>query len=510
MLILPEYIPTADVLFLSEDIEPYPVSLLYSHLWARGASRSGKTALLAHIANQLIELAGYFRHVSIIIADCKGDDALFNEARETAAQWGLPFKDLNSRPGFATFPFNPIQQSFITCKPAVYRSEAIAECLGVTYGQHYGASHYGAINERAFREAFSIRNPPLSLAELHQYFLLRPSKAGGKFGPVHAMNEVDKLAQLSFLNQTGRGGIDIAEMFLPGNPQVLYAYLPADELATANFAIVRMLLYTAYTVAQEHLYPGGLRNGLIFICDEVQNVVSSTVLRLLDMARSRRVGLVFAHQNRAQLNQISPDAGSLFYNGFGTHIHFTPANQPDSEEFSSSETYFHRFDLRSRGSSITRTRGFSGPNRTGSTSFSESENHSEQFVERPVFHMNRLNAITDEPNRFLFRVSQQHPLFPNTGRYFVGDRWFHVEPHVYKLRSETPPPREPFAEGMIINQLAEPAPEVPPDVAEAPQASPGSKSVTMKLSSPLSRALFGSGQRAARFLATVPRLHTSR
>lgn len=438
------------------------VSELFRHMWLRGMSGAGKTALLSGLVHQLIDFSGRQRNLSVVITDFKGDNALLYEAMSMAARHRLPFKLLNTMTGCATHVFNPWTQPYLERHSPVVRTELFGDSLGLLYGQEYGRGFFGSMNEGGFLDLFesgkrvpSFRDASTAISELNpserQLELLR-----------HMLNTFRKMAYVPFMNHTcgeaARNQVDIGAIF--DEPQVVYGYLPSSFVPQANYTIVRFLL--AHLMAASWEKPPGTRNGVVIICDEVQKVINATFQTFLDQARSQQIGCIFAHQYGDQLRTLERDFYPILSKGTNIQFDFTPSLHP--EEY---RDYKYRDYVWSYSESYS-TCYSRDP--LDDTEFSEfvltAENLksevSMRLQEMPLYTlMDDLMPLTYSPNKCMINIQQRTEPLGAGGIPYPGRVFYHISEQEYERRNAMPPPAEAVFPGMLINRAWNAVPRTP-------------------------------------------------
>ncbi len=500
-----------EVLYLSGDIQPLPLARLPMHMAIFGSSGSGKSAMIADILDQLVELAAYTgRGPTVITISGKQEEYLFNQEREQCEKFGIDFQLINMRDKFATHAYNPLRK--IRELSPSEAAESLMEGLGLKASDKNKEDFWSNLDYDRILDDFSSHNSPRSFADWWEN--LESIDINEKFAPRKLKYKVRKHANVPLQNpRVGVRQIDIEEALQPGKAKHIYVNVPDDSIPDVIHEFCKILTKEVYTTCVTSPIPVSERNMVVLIFDECAPILSPTLLRVLDKARSANLAMIFSTQNIEQLRKVSGDVADLLIAGVGHIIHFSPAKDM-SFFLETSPTYWHvtRNQSESNAESHSVTTGENGSQDTVGSQHTES--WSESRIERPKFDRNRLLRMSAIPNRFLFQAWTESHGFEDVGKPIICDHEFHVGKETFERRQRSPFPTELILPGMMINswddRTAPPMPDFDDsedigDVDSPSSIDVGAVDSTIPIAlSPLSEALFGSGGRVRAFLENDP------
>ena len=362
--------------------QDYPVlldrELLALHAHIMGSTGSGKTAAAASIVSQLADRDA---NDSIVIIDLKGDNALFQEARESARRMDADFKWYTNESGQPTYAFNPLTQRQVASMTPLEKTEHFMKPLGLEYPEAYGSSFYMSQNREALQKLLTHRPETETLRELAALF----QQASTLFTPEELKNAshlkavATALAAIDSLNVGAsapanipvrarkKAGVNKDQLKreldpLDGatrsellenaiqmqdasdetkRPQVIYFRLRAALGGMTLREIGKFALHGLITGAT--MLPKEQRRRVWVFIDEFQEVVSRDIQIFFKQARELKIAAILANQSSAQLQEASPVIVPELAANTNTQLVFSvhdPAHRAELRDLSG-ETFYH-------------------------------------------------------------------------------------------------------------------------------------------------------------------------
>lgn len=419
------------------------VADLLRHMWITGQTRSGKSALLTGLTNQLLHIAGEKRHLSVIVSDHKGSPAQLYDFLLTCKIAGVRPVVLTTMPGLFTHAFNPLQQRYLKTQSPVTKAEYLTEALGLRVSSVGEAAFWGAVNEHPL--ILALEEDIRDFEELEGVVM---SGAGwdNKYTQ-HLQTALNKIKRVPFLNSdssvTPQGQLQLDDLF--NEPIGLYLYLPTSLSPDLNYSIVRFVMSGVQLATQ--FRPVGTRNSVLLIIDEAAKIASKSLDNYLDQAAGNGLGVILAHQHVHQLKTSDHDHYYSFLAGGGIRMSFTPWLNPEQFAKYGQTTVDKRFSGSTTHNESITTKDDGG----WSQSAGQSETHGWQEYEHPGHEINDLREVSEIPNRCLFDTNFRTKPFNIGGFPFAMDCFFHIPKEVHEAREKIQPLAKPFAPGMIQN-----------------------------------------------------------
>ena len=299
-------------------LHDYPVLLdrkiLTEHAYIVGDSGSGKTALgVTPLVAQLIR----FADSPVIIVDLKGDMALFEAARDEAANAGLKFKHFTNELGKSSYTFNPITN----VDHSSVSLNQVCETLWKPqpfHGEGYGRSYYSRVARRWLSNALRQHRNLQTFEELYQ-IAADPDSFHDDKERHDAFELVAVIESLSTFDQLNvrRGDARYAEAAIENdlhvpdaitNNQVVYFWLHAAVEGATVREMAKLAVYSAITAAfRPPIREDGRRKQIYLVIDEFQRIASTGFKIVLEQARSMGVGTILANQTFADLQTSDVD-----------------------------------------------------------------------------------------------------------------------------------------------------------------------------------------------------------
>jgi hypothetical protein len=304
------------------------------HVHYLGGSGRGKTALaLAPLIAQLIRRGD----CNVLIFDLKDDPtdrSFFQNAKIESEKTGHDFKFFTSTVQAPTHLCNPFLEGDGVYLDVEQRASQLAEALGLVHGKKYGESYYTEASIRVCRMLFSKLvddsgyrlKTPVTFRRMHE--AIRRVKAEARSDQKliedagHLESTVEKYAYLPTINflpeQTDpelvRGSIRFEDLYnadLP--PQVYFFGFNAENDPERSGGLTRIFL--------NRLMKSGSTQSekpreTFVIIDEFQVAAAPQFTRLLEQARSAKVGLIMANQSVPAIRAAGGEAleAALFDN----------------------------------------------------------------------------------------------------------------------------------------------------------------------------------------------------
>ncbi len=317
--------------------------LLKRHAHIMGATGSGKTHRA--IAPMLEQLIG--TDCSVVVVDLKGDRALFETARLSAENAGVPFKWWTNERGAPSFLYNPFTQPVMQKLDADQRAEVLASALSLDHGDGYGERHFSLTHLDVLQKILNSRTSDelCSFSALRTAMKQLGTEASGKGGEklydsreqqAHAQDvrTISRmLSRAGALNANQRedafrhigpqvfsDAIDMQDTVESKN--VLYFYLQSPTQRVAVRDIGKLAVYSILTAA---IQSQSGRQIYLFI-DEVQRIISKDLTIFLELARGAGIGVILSNQSLSQLKDGGNDFRSVVLDNTQLNIVFSCAD----------------------------------------------------------------------------------------------------------------------------------------------------------------------------------------
>lgn len=305
-----------DWLFLGYDYwGEYPILLprekLFMHGLFLGDSGSGKTAKgIIPLAIQLIASGT----ASVWVLDAKGDLYAFNAIKEEAERNGVTVKFFTIQPDWPSFVWNPLHEPFLSRMGFATRSQFLLSLFALDYGNIYGGAFWAAtmrlfiarIWERYQQSILSFADLYACAADAARYKGLGPRADWEK--AQHIISELYGASAVVPWSATPNEFPNRPELFENAisveeslsRPTVNYFFLPSTTDSYQPITIGRAVLLSLLAGAGLRP-PGSPRVPNFIFVDEAQQYASRGLPLFLNMARSKDLGCILAHQSLDQL-----------------------------------------------------------------------------------------------------------------------------------------------------------------------------------------------------------------
>lgn len=326
-----------------------PRQQLHSHVHLTGATRAGKTTILASFIVQLIRGSDEATSRSevlggpppILIVDPKGDLGLYHTARIEANKRGQRFHSFvataSLRSGHIDI-FGTIMR--ITTNPDEIAG-LLARALDLHHGAGYGKSHFGRANNnliartaeqlgQAVKECQDGGAGGLSFALLIEKLKKMAGRDGG--GASEAVNALEPLARMDRLwPRTGASPEDAIDLWrVVEERQVVYVY--ADQFGgTRNLDVMRIVIFLMNAVCQKRKEQAKDRR-VYAVIDEFKDVLSTNLGTVISTAAGNGLSLLMANQSVAQLRSGDIDVAAELSSNVNLRIFLTADSAEDIED----------------------------------------------------------------------------------------------------------------------------------------------------------------------------------
>lgn len=322
---------------------------LHSHMHLTGATRAGKTTILAAIIVQLIRGSddnGSWRDAPggpppILIVDPKGDLGLFHTARIEAQKRGQRFHAFTATASLRSDHidiFGTIRQ--ITTNPDEIAG-ILARALDLFHGPGYGKSHFGRDNAnliattteklgQAVRECQDGGATGLSFESIIEK--LKKMAGRGGSGANEAVNALEPLARMERLRpRAGIAAEDAIDLWrMVEERQVVYVY--ADQFGgIRNLDVMRLVLFLLNAVCQKRKEQARDRR-VYAVVDEFKDVLSTNLGTVISTAAGNGLSLLMANQSVAQLRSGDIDVAAELSSNVNVRIFLTADSAEDIED----------------------------------------------------------------------------------------------------------------------------------------------------------------------------------
>ncbi len=326
-------------------------SLLREHMLITGPTRSRKTSLvISPLVHQLMERIGKSRREpkgrtkapgTVICVDLKGDTAWFHGVKSDAEKMNVPFKWLTIETGRASYGWNMFTQKINKRMRFSELTQQSMRGLGLDYGDDYGRGFFMGANWRLFGRCLH-EHDILSfehLVNILDHSSLFTQKELDKaeafvnvirrmaFQPVLNMqNQSDSFSDNGDADRSkGQYGQEVVDQCIEftsifSEPQVVYLWLPVTEQPMDSRMVAKLfmnqLLAAANVRTREEQLP------IYMFVDEFQEIVDSSgdLGLFFAQARSKRIGVIAAHQSMAQLRTPTRDLRAVAREGVGCRV----------------------------------------------------------------------------------------------------------------------------------------------------------------------------------------------
>jgi len=424
---------------------------LIEHMLIRGASGSGKTALiLAPLLEQIVRIAGKKRDSSLVVIDLKGDPALFSGLKYVTEQKaGLRFRWFTPKANRTSYVFNPcLQYHFSQHMSVNQNAETLIKAFGLDHGADYGKSYFRDISLLLMRMLFRADGIS-SFAQLHHMITSNhpgiAHDAQLKKDARHLATKIDELASLFPLNATAetaspevmKNAIDVNTLF--DEPQVIYFYLPNTEqdiLCTTVAKLAANLILSAAASRDNQ------KSNRVFVCiDEFQRIVGEDVLIFLQQARSMNVACMLANQTTADLDIRGPAIRETIEESTNVKIDLS-ANSISQVERLMKESPQVAFYASSFGESSSKD----------GTTFSFGQTERVDHMRGP----NEMASFSDRLQTGYVRLRSSDGLTQTGGMQVSFSPVFHISKAEYEARQTTPWPGVTENPGTVLNEVTRP------------------------------------------------------
>ncbi|MEZ4651991.1 MAG: type IV secretion system DNA-binding domain-containing protein [Candidatus Eisenbacteria bacterium] len=424
-----------------------------------GGTGSGKTARgVAPLINQLIR-----PDCSVLVIDLKGDQALFEEARSSAAREGSVFKWFTSRSRQSTHVFNPLDQPHMRELTALERTEIFTKALGLEYGEGYGRSHFSRKNRQVLLKLFDLDPEIRSFVRMHQR--VTEAETLKKLGTKESLRDagdlfavIEALARLESLNVTdtpwpqrkNHDGAQVEDPITPDQraallensirmaealerPSVYYFKLPASIHSASDREIGKFALYALLTAAEG--YRGDTRLPVYVVIDEFQQIVSEDLDTFFRQARSMGVHFILANQTPSDLEKAGADLLDSIHNNTGFQLIYsvgTERYRRTLEALSGNKMHVLMSATESDGGTSVTTRQQLGPR----------------------FLPNDLIELSARDEECWVNIKQNKGFAQFDGYPFVGLTDFHISKTEYEARERAGWPSVEDSPGTLATPLA--------------------------------------------------------
>lgn len=461
-------------------------NILHEHAWLLGDSGTGKTHRgFSPMVAQLVRRNGKLGREtgrgdsSVVIVDLKGDPALFHGARIEADRADIPFRWFTSVAGKSTYVFNPFLQSYIPDVSEEQFAGNLLQALGLEYGTDYGRVHFSYVNRDVLAPILRAHGSETkSLEKLNRDLLAQRSKTGTKKiikelnrkdveDARHVFGVVDSLSHYEALNAVPGDGhppevfenaIDMADVF--ARPQVLYFYLPATFGGSSVKEIGRLALFSLLTAAAVKVNRGEKLLQIYLFIDEFQQILSDKLAIFLEMARSHRIGVVFANQHRSQLKTKDADlVETLETVAFRQTFGASGAAAKKALVDSSGEALYHL-------GSLGRSTAVATSDQSQTVTRTESETTLESIG--PRLRPNDVARVSDHPDLSIVEISRGKGFSRYAGLPLVVTTQYHVPLTEFEHREKLKWPTHPHTITPTVRKKIEPVTSPPAEKRKSP------------------------------------------
>lgn len=413
----------------------YSVSQLFKHAWIIGKTRSGKSAFLGFILDQLIARD----EVSIVHINFKDDTneplaAMIESTSRVGREKGrhVPLKHFGLNHGDSTYLFDIFHQRWWTTLSAEQRAGVILSTLSLLYSRSYGQSWY---TDTCFEMLFYVleRHPDIaSWEQLHdriqeairyapEWELSSQVKHDGE----HVRLVLRRLSRIAALNQEGHSqpiinnAIDFANAF--ESPCHYYFGLSAIRAplvaAEVGRLVVGSLLQTATSLKHR-------RCKVLLVVDEWQEMVTKDIGQVLSLASGADIGVILANQTTSQL--LTPDYDLC----------------PIVEGNTALQAWFAVTDRNGRAQ--MNDLGGQEIMNLNSTNLDGFWNEPVSYQEREIIenrvHPTLISKITSDPDLFALRLTDNEGYTCYRDLTFIARKFFHQGKHEYEAAKAMPWP----------------------------------------------------------------------
>lgn len=339
--------------YSKEDQALVPIRLprqqLHSHVHLTGATRSGKTTMLASLLVQLIRgsddavprRAEVEEPPPILIVDPKGDLGLYNTARIEAHKRGQRFHAFAATASLHSDHIDVFGTMMkITTNPDEIAG-ILARALDLFHGPGYGKSHFGRDNAnliartteqlgQAVRECQEGGAGGLSFALLIEK--LKKMAGRGGSGANEAVNALEPLARMERLRpRPGAAPEDAIDLWrVVEERQVVYVY--ADQFGgIRNLDVMRIVIFLLNAVCQKRKVQGKDRR-VYAVIDEFKDVLGTNLGTVISTAAGNGLSLLMANQSVAQLRSGDIDVAAELSSNVNLRIFLTADSAEDIED----------------------------------------------------------------------------------------------------------------------------------------------------------------------------------
>jgi hypothetical protein len=300
----------------------YPVlmhlKLAFEHVLMLGPTGLGKTVL--GMMTNMIQLIRR-NDGTVVIIDCKGDDALFNTARIEAQRAGRKFKYFTNGLNKPTYVFNPFDKSMYSELSLEEIVGQLMEALNLHHGVDYAKAWFTIASRilamRAFQETIpdgpnGTGHPKFpkieSFRDLNDIILFLAADGKQFQAAQHLAYVIESLSNFEQLNLTSKhpnipayeNAINMSDAVK--NNEVIYFYLKGAVDSVAVTEIGRLAIFSLLNACIGHKSRTGKRPQAHLLIDEAAHIVSKNTGNVLAQARSFGMACWFATQSMSQLH----------------------------------------------------------------------------------------------------------------------------------------------------------------------------------------------------------------
>lgn len=410
-----------------------PLSTVSEHAIITGKTGSGKTSYFLYLLDQFLTRWP----ISIVYIDLKSTSNEIIETMRIGHERRL-LQGVNSRfwfftnaeDGRASHLMSLFTQPWWRGLNSVQRTDILISAFGLHYSTSYGQSYYRDSAWKLMNHVMTKHPQVESFAELSDCLAIelrnaRPHELSPKLKEdgEHVRFIIDRLALTRALHYdnnlpqtTIRGGIDLSRVFT--EPSLVYVGLSSLQGGPATEEIARLFLH-GFTTAGSTLSTAERTTQVIFVVDEWQRIVSTSLEPLLQQGRSMNASFWLLNQT----------AGDWTLGGTTDLTDTVLGNTAFGAWFGTTDPTGCRILKDLGGQYIeTFTSTTTGGRGAGTTT------QSRQVVDR--ISQNVINEATTLPNHFLLQLPKTDGYASYANYPFIAYQPFHITAEEYAKRRE--------------------------------------------------------------------------
>lgn len=410
-----------------------PLSTVSEHAIITGKTGSGKTSYFLYLLDQFLTRWP----ISIVYIDLKSTSneiietmRLGHERRRLQGVNSRFWYFTNSEDGRASHLMSLFSQPWWRGLNSVQRTDILISAFGLHYSTSYGQSYYRDSAWKLMNHVMSRHPDVESFAELSDCLAMelknaRPHEISPKLKEdgEHVRFIIDRLALTRALHYDDslppsavRGGIDLSRVFT--EPSLVYVGLSSLQGGPATEEIARLFLH-GFTTAGSTLSTHQRTTQVIFVVDEWQRIVSTSLEPLLQQGRSMNASFWLLNQT----------AGDWTLGGTTDLTDTVLGNTALGAWFGTTDPTGCRILKDLGGKYLETFTSTSSGGRGGPTT-----TRSQQLIDRIT--QNVINEATTLPNHFLMQLPKTDGYASYANYPFIAYQPFHITAEEYALRRE--------------------------------------------------------------------------